>query len=206
MVEQQNSPFARVSNGYDPRQVAAFAAEALSWKKELVTLRAEVAAAGKLVERYESVIGNIEDVEREAMQLVEEAESKAAGLIENAEVQAAKLVEEAESQAATLIEDAEVRASEMLASAENAAAPSHDTARDRVEGGIRTETLDEPVNESTGWLNPEPAPQEIPDPVEEIFEPIDEVEVVDAEDDRQRRAAAAAANLWKRRGVLSPSE
>lgn len=93
MAEQQKSPFNRVSNGYDPRQVAAFAAEALTWKQEL-------AAARKRVDRYESVLGSIETVEREAAEIIDEAEQKAAEIVEQAEKEAAEILEMARDQVA----------------------------------------------------------------------------------------------------------
>jgi cell division septum initiation protein DivIVA len=183
VADQQNSPFARVSNGYDPKQVAAFAAEALSWKKELVALRSEVSAAAKLVERYESVIGSIEEVEREAEQMVAEAERRAAGLVEDAEVRAAKIVEEAEHEAARILE---------MAQEQDAPVP--------------VETPEEPPTPNgEAWLTPEPTPDEMPDPVEQIFEPIEEIELPETDLSLERRAAGAA-NLWKRRGIVAPSE
>jgi hypothetical protein len=183
VAEQQKSPFARVQNGYDPRQVAAFAAEALSWKRELVSLRSEVSAAAKLVERYESVIGSIEDVEREAAEIVDDAERRAAGLIENAEERASKIVEEAEDEAARILEMAENQ--------------------------IRATPVTDPVEpqppNGDGWLTPEPSRDETPDPVEQIFEPVETPELV-ATDPGMEQRVAAAANLWKRRGVIAPSE
>ena len=184
MAEQPKSPFARVQNGYDPKQVAAFAAEALSWKRELAALRSEVAAAAKLVERYESVMGSIDEVEREAAEIVEQAEHRSAGLIEEAEKRAAEIVEEAEDQAAKILE----------------------MARDQIAGTPLPEPEERRPPEGDGWLNPEPTPQEMPDPVEQIFDPVEDDEPIDPEDERERRVAAAAANLWKRRGVLAPPE
>ena len=194
MAEQQKSPFARVANGYDPKQVAAFAAEALSWKKELAALRSEVVAAAKLVERYESVIGSIEDVEREAAELVEDAERRAAALIEEAEVRSSKLVEEAEDEAARILEMAHNRVDDNPAVEHPAVAES---------------SFDEPVDDRTqdgdGWLNPDQSAEDIPDVVEQIFEPVDQVEPAETDLSLERRAAGAA-NLWKRRGVVAPSE
>lgn len=192
MAEQQKSPFARVANGYDPKQVAAFAAEALTWKKELTALRSEVAAAAKLVERYESVIGSIEDVEREAAEIVEDAERRAAALIEDAEVRSSKLVEEAEDEAAKILEMARNRVDD-----------NAEVERPAVEEGPANEPHDDHTHD--GWLNPDESPQEIPDVVEQIFEHVDHVEPAETDLSLERRAAGAA-NLWKRRGVVAPSE
>lgn len=71
------APFDRVENGYDPRQVAAFAAEALGWKRELGEARAELA-------RYSKIIGEIDDVEREAAQILDHARIEAEKIIERA--------------------------------------------------------------------------------------------------------------------------
>ncbi len=184
MAEQQHSPFARVPNGYDPKQVAAFAAEALSWKKELTALRSEVAAAAKLVERYESMVGSVEEVEREATEIVEDAERRAAGLIADAEERASRIVEEAENEAARILEMANDMVDEK---------PTHEPMEQQPEDGDR-------------WLNPEPTAHETPDPVEQIFDPIVVDALADAEAESERRGAAAASILWKRRGVISPSE
>lgn len=178
VAEQQKSPFARVSNGYDPKQVAAFAAEALNWKKELAALRTEVAAAAKLVERYESVIGRIEEVEREAAEIIEDAERRAAALVEEAENEAARILE---------------------------------MARDRVDGTPEvaaspfTGPVDDQTDDGDEWPSPDQSPEEIPDAVEQIFEPVDQVEPAQTDLSLERRAAGAA-NLWKRRGVVAPSE
>ncbi len=196
MAEQQKSPFARVQNGYDPKQVAAFAAEALSWKRELVALRSEVSAAAKLVERYESVIGSIEDVEREAAGLVDDAERRAAGLIEDAEERASKIVAEAEDEAARILEMAENQIS---------AIPVTELVESQPEPPHETEPGDSQPVVGEGWLTPEPSTQEIPDVVDQIFEPIEEVGLSETDLSLERRAAGAA-NLWKRRGVVAPSE
>ncbi len=190
MAEQQNSPFARVANGYDPKQVAAFAAEALSWKKELVALRSEVAAAAKLVDRYESVIGSVEEVEREAAEIVEDAERRAEALIADAEARASKIVEEAENEAARI-----------LAMAESA----HASVEPEPESGRADGPEIRQPEAENGWLAPEPDAQPIPDPVEQIFEPTEEVAPTEVDVSLERRAAGAA-NLWKRRGVVAPSE
>lgn len=71
------APFDRVENGYDPRQVAAFAAEALEWKRELADARAALA-------RYAKIIGEIDDVEREAAQIIDGARLEADKIIERA--------------------------------------------------------------------------------------------------------------------------
>lgn len=180
MAEQQQSPFQRVDNGYDPRQVAAFAAEALAWKRELTRTRAELDATKKALDRYESVIGSIEDVEREAGQIVEQAEHRASEIIEEAEDEAAKILEMARDQVASTV-------------------PSQDPA-------------ESPVEDADRWLTPEVVEDETPDPVDEIFtstevtEQTKQIEGLDPELERERRMAAAAANLWKRRGVLTPPE
>ena len=171
MAEQQKSPFVRVSNGYDPKQVAAFAAEALGWKRENTTLRTELASAIELIERYESVIGSIESVEREAAETIEAAQRKAAELVENAENEAAQILEMAENMV-----------------------------------GESSSPADPPQQGVDLWLTPDTDHPETPDPVEEIFDPVEEVESIDPEADREQRVAAAAANLWKRRGVLAPPE
>ena len=173
VAEQQKSPFDRVSNGYDPRQVAAFAAEALAWKRELAQTRSALDSARKKLDRYESVIGSVETVEREAAELVEDAERRAAEIIEQAEDEAAKILE---------------------------------MARDQVGQSAEQTSSDSPPQDGDLWLTPEPSELETPDPVETIFEPVEEVEVLDPEAERERRVAAAAANLWKRRGVIAPSE
>lgn len=200
MAEQQNSPFARVANGYDPKQVAAFAAEALSWKKELTTLRTEVAAAVKLVERYESVIGSIEEVEHEAAQIVDDAERRSEALLADAEARASKIVEEAENEAARILEMAQDQGVPPV-----------------------TEPVEREPEVADGWLAPEPDIREAPDPVEQIFEPTEEVSWTDEVsrthevspsdgisptevDVSLERRAARAANLWKRRGLVAPSE
>ena len=77
-----DAPFDRVDNGYDPKQVAAFAAQALSWKRELAETRSALA-------RYERIIGEIDEIEREA-----------AGIVDEARVEADKIIEEARSRAA----------------------------------------------------------------------------------------------------------
>ena len=195
MADQQKSPFARVQNGYDPKQVAAFAAEALNWKRELVALRSEVSAAAKLVERYESVIGSIEDVEREAAEIVDDAERRAAGLIEDAEVRASKIVEEAEDEAAKILEMAENQIS---------STPVTEPVEGEPEPG-ETEHNDAQPEVGEGWLTPESSPDETPDPVEQIFEPVEEPQLV-ATNPAMEQRVAAAANLWKRRGVIAPSE
>jgi cell division septum initiation protein DivIVA len=173
VAEQQKSPFERVSNGYDPRQVAAFAAEALAWKRELSQTRSALDSAREKLDRYESVIGSVETVEREAAELIEDAERRAAEIIEQAEDQAAEILE---------------------------------MARDQVGQSTEQTSGDSPPQDGDLWLTPEPNEPETPDPVETIFEPVEEVEVLDPEAERERRVAAAAANLWKRRGVIAPSE
>lgn len=182
MTQQQGSPFARVSNGYDPQQVAAFAAEALSWKKELNALRSEIAAAGELVARYESAVGSIEEVERETVEVVGDAERCAAEIIEAARQSALDILESAKREASAIRESAHSRTPEFTP-----------------DPATTTQTTDTGPDDAAAWLA-------TPDPVESIFEPIDEEQLVDAETDRERRIAAATANLWKRRGVLAPPE
>ena len=47
----------------------------------------------------------------------------------------------------------------------------------------------------------------MPDPIDAIFEVTEEDEaIVDPETLREQKIAAAAANLWKRRGTLTPQE
>lgn len=196
MVEQKTSPFARVENGYDPKQVAAFAAEALNWKKEIAALRSEVSAAAKLVERYESVIGSIEDVEREAARIVDDAERRAAGLIEDAEVRASKIVAEAEDEAARILEMAENRAGTN---------PEPEPAETRPEPNPGALPVGDQPEVVDGWLTPDEAPEETSDVVEQIFEPIEETAPTETDTSLERRAAGAA-NLWKRRGSVAPSE
>lgn len=181
VAPQNKSPFARVSNGYDPAQVAAFAAEALSWKKELTALRAELAAAVELVNQYEADLDDNEDVEREARVLVEDAERRAAQIIEDAKESASEIIEAAESEAAAIRQASPSRGPEFSFDSPAAQPSDHDPL-----GGV-------------AWLA-------TPDPVDDIFEPIDDDQLVDAETDRERRIAAATANLWKRRGVLAPPE
>ncbi len=152
VAEQQKSPFARVSNGYDPKQVAAFAAEALNWKKELAALRSEVAAAAKLVERYESV------------RILEMARDRVDG------------------------------------TPEVAASPFTGPVADETDDGDEWLTPDQSPDQS-----PEEIPEEIPDAVEQIFEPVEQIELPQTDLSLERRAAGAA-NLWKRRGVVAPSE
>lgn len=171
-----------MSNGYDPEQVAAFAAEALSWKKELKALRSEIASAGELLARYESAIGSIEEAEREA-----------AGVGGDAELRAAEIIEAARQSALDILDAAKREASVIR---ETAHSPTPEAALDS------QSTTESTITDSAGeadWLA-------TPDPVESIFEPIDEEQLVDAETDRERRIAAATANLWKRRGVLTPPE
>lgn len=194
MAEQQNSPFARVANGYDPKQVAAFAAEALSWKKELASLRTEVTAAGKLVERYESVIGSIEEVEREAAQILENARHQAEALLADAEARSSKLVEEAEDEAARILSMSGTGSVER-----------------QPESSIADVPADPHPEAGDGWLAPEPETEDTPDPVEQIFEEIDETSPTEDAapievDVSLERRAAGAANLWKRRGLVAPSE
>lgn len=191
MAEQRNSPFARVANGYDPNQVAAFAAQALNWKKELATLRSEIAAAVKLIERYESVIGGIEEVEREAAQMIEGARQEAESLISDAEARSSKIIEEAENEATRILEMAEVGP---MSSTE----PLPQAGDDIVPADAEPEAAE-------GWLEPEPEPQETPDPVEQIFEVLEDPGPTEVDVSLERRAAGAA-NLWKRRGLVAPSE
>jgi chemotaxis regulatin CheY-phosphate phosphatase CheZ len=199
-----------VANGYDPQQVAAFAAEALSWKRELSATKSELGAVKQALERYESVIGDIEDVEREATQITEEAERRAAQIIEQAEDEAAKILEMARDQVASF-EPAELPPAvgqfEPLAPVEPIApfGPA-----ETVESNERFEPLtptlepssEELPHESDGWFAPQVVESEIPDPIDEIFEPLEERQPTPDLD----RRAAAAANLWKRRGVLAPPQ
>ena len=76
-LDMADAPFDRVDNGYDPNQVAAFAAQALSWKRELAETRSALA-------RYERIIGEIDEVEREAARIVDEARVEAEKIIEHA--------------------------------------------------------------------------------------------------------------------------
>jgi chromosome segregation ATPase len=175
------SPFDRVDNGYDPQQVAAFAGEALSWKRQLAATRSELEAAKEALERYESVIGAIEDVEREAAEITDEAQRRAAEIIEQAEDEAARILEMAQDR---------LRSSEPV---------------DPAPTPIEESPPEESPSQGDPWLTPE-VETGAPDPVEEIFEPIEVIDVNDPETEREKRVAAAAANLWKRRGVLTQPE
>lgn len=234
MADQQNSPFDRSPNGYDPTQVAAFAAKALAWKKELVGLRSEHATALERLERYESVIGTIEEVEHEAgvvledskrraSELIEAAERRAAGIVEDAEercstgvekaeAEAARVLDDAQRGAAEVIEAAERRAAALIVEAEDEAARILEMARNQVDESPEvgaspgSESVEHGSRDAYAWLRPEPDPDDVADPVEQIFDPIDLADPADPEAERERRIAAAAANLWKRRGVLSPPE
>lgn len=81
-LEMADAPFDRVDNGYDPRQVATFAAQALGWKRELAEARSALA-------RYERIIGEIDEIEREAARIVDEARAEADQIIEQARPRAA---------------------------------------------------------------------------------------------------------------------
>ena len=162
-----------MADGYDPQQVAAFAAEALGWKRDLATCRNELQTAMLALDRYESVIGSIEEVEREAASLTEDAERRAAEIVRRAEDEAARIFEAAQ------------------ANTDDGSAPDV-----------------EPESTATAstdvWLTP--SVEETPDPIEDIFEELVDDEELDSETEREKRVAAAAANLWKRRGVLTPPE
>ncbi|HEY5652087.1 MAG TPA: hypothetical protein VIW46_11610 [Acidimicrobiia bacterium] len=189
-----------MANGYDPQQVAAFAAEALSWKRELSAARSELKAAAQALERYESVIGEIEEIEHEAALITQEAERRAAEIVEQAEDEAAKILEMARDQAASL-EPTEtptaVEHFDPIAPVE----PIEPTERFEPVTPTSEPTPDETPTASDGWMVPE-VESALPDPIHEIFEPIEGPQPVP---DRDRRAAAAA-NLWKRRGVLARPE
>ena len=100
MAHNKTSPFARVSDGYDPNEVAAFAAEALTWKRDL-------AKANKEVARYSALIGEIDEIEREAAALIDDATQQATKTIEDAHLQAAIIIENAEAEAARTVADAQ---------------------------------------------------------------------------------------------------
>ena len=158
MADTQKGPFDRVANGYDPRQVAAFAAEALTWKRELRACRKELEAVRSALEYCESLVGSIEDAEDRADAIVRKAEDEAARILETA----------------TDRDDPEMTAPES----------------DIGEGG--SERL--------------PQIDDHHDPVEKMFGALIEGDASDREALREERIAAAAANLWKRRGVLAPPE
>lgn len=192
-----------MANGYDPQQVAAFAAEALSWKRQLSTAQSELGAAKQALERYESVIGAIEDVEREAAQITEEAERRAAQIVERAEDEAAKILEMARDQAASVTpseQTSTVEHFEPIAPVEPTEPSESTEVLEPVMPTVEPSCDEMPV-ESDGWLVPE-VESALPDRIDEIFEPIEEAEPMPDFD----RRAAAAANLWKRRGVLAPPE
>lgn len=201
MAEQQKSPFDRVPNGYDPRQVAAFAADALAWKRELGVLRPELESALRLIERYESALGTIESVEREAAGIVGDAERRSTKIIGDAEGRSTDIIEAAQRLAAEIIERAEDEAAEILEMAQGLI--------DQKSGPSPKEPV---LDDRDQWIKPERKNEAAPDEVDEIFEEIDqdidsdEDEVVDPEAEREARVAAAAANLWKRRGVIAPPE
>lgn len=159
-----------MADGYDPQQVAAFAAEALGWKRDLAACRNDLQAAMGALDHYESVIGTIEDVEREAVSLTEDAERRAAEIIARAEEEAAGILAVAQPDA------------------------DHQT--------VEPESNETPSTDM--WLTP--SVEETHDPIDEIFEELVEDEEPDPEAERDKRVAAAAANLWKRRGVLTPPE
>lgn len=169
-----------MAEGYDPQQVAAFAAEALGWKRDLATCRRQLQTAMFALDRYESVIGSIEEVEREAASLTEDAERRSAEIVRRAEDEAARILEAAQ------------------ANTDAAQANTDDWPAPNVE-------LEATATASTEvWLTP--SVEETPDPIEDIFEEFADDEKLDSETEREQRVAAAAASLWKRRGVLSPPQ
>lgn len=169
-----------MAEGYDPQQVAAFAAEALGWKRDLATCRSELQTAMLALDRYESVIGSIEEVEREAASLTEDAERRAAEIVRRAEDEAARILEAAQ------------------ANTDTAKANAHD------EPTRKGEPESTATASTDVWLTP--SVEETPDPIEDIFEEFADDEELDSETEREKRVAAAAASLWKRRGVLSRPE
>ena len=81
MITMPDAPFDRVENGYDPTQVARFAAQALAWKRELRDARTTLA-------RYERIIGEIDTIEREAAEIVDRARAEADRIISEAHARA----------------------------------------------------------------------------------------------------------------------
>lgn len=250
MAHNKTSPFARVSDGYDPNEVAAFAAEALTWKRDL-------AKANKEVARYSALIGEIDEIEREAAALIDDATQQATKTIEDAHLQAAIIIENAEAEAARTVADAQtetpvltvepsidftpiVPVEESLENESPAFAPVETQQSDAApvvdtpDSDLPTasdpnaswwdtdannnddaDVSETPDNTWTGWDNPvEPDTSEDAvsvfaenDPIEAIFQAVDEDDsIVDQETLREQKIAQAAANLWKRRGTLTPQD
>ena len=80
-ITMSGAPFDRVENGYDPSQVAQFAAQALAWKRELREARTTLA-------RYERIIGEIDAIEREAAGIVDRARAEANRIVAEAHARA----------------------------------------------------------------------------------------------------------------------
>ncbi len=66
----------------------------------------------------------------------------------------------------------------------------------------RSRSAPTPASPATPWLTPSNDDPGQPDPVDAIFEDVDEITAVSDDD----RAAAARASLFKRRGTLLPQE
>ena len=160
VTDTRRAPFDRVENGYDPHQVAAFAAEALTWKRDLATTRAALAETLLELEQHIALANQTSEREKAP-------------------------------DTSSIFEDTE---------------PDDDFASDSV-------TSDESNDSDQGHVdNGSPWNDSTVDPLDAIFEMTIEPETPEAtvRDDtdpeaiREQRVAAAAANLWKRRGVLTP--
>ena len=161
VTDLRRAPFDRVENGYDPHQVAAFAAEALTWKRDLAATRKALAETLVELEHHISLVTSPDD-------------------------------------------DAGAELNEQL----------H-------RESFQPTPFEQPDTESTTFgqtdsersetrMAPTPLSEEEPsvDPLDAIFENTlePEPEETDPAVLREQRVAAAAANLWKRRGVLTPQE
>lgn len=151
VTDLRRTPFDRVENGYDPHQVAAFAAEALTWKRDLAATRTALAETLAELEHHIALATASSDAAGDALQ---------PGSFQ------------------PMPFESHFTQSEHCGTGEAAALGTRDDEASNV------------------------------DPLDAIFEMTLEPaqEETDAEVLREQRVAAAAANLWKRRGVLTPQE
>ena len=117
MAQRTKAPFDRVPDGYDPNQVASFASEALTWKRDLAKAKSELS-------RFEALIGEIDTVEREAAEVVDNANREATEIVAAAHTQASEIIEKAESEGARLVAEAQTVAFTPVATPEPTDDPS----------------------------------------------------------------------------------
>lgn len=162
VTDLRRAPFDRVENGYDPHQVAAFAAEALTWKRDLAATRKALAETLAELEQHIALATASNDADESYASAPSQTETFQPSLPESTATETTVF-----DRTSTAYDDSEF-------------APIADD--DELASTV------DPLN-AIFEVTREPEPEE-----------------TDAEVLREQRVAAAAANLWKRRGVLTPQE